>query len=400
MNDPQTTAPSSLLVFILALGAGIAVACLYYAQPILPLLQTDLQLSAQTIGWVPTLTQIGYAIGIFFLIPLGDRYNRRHLILIKSLFLTVTLLWFSMSSGAENILFFSFMIGILATMAQDIVPSAAILAPVGQHGRFVGTVMTGLLLGILLSRTVSGVISDWLGWRAMYQIAAFSVALVAIGLWRVLPQFKTHVSLSYSALLGSMLKLWQRYPALRHAALAQGLLSIAFSAFWSTLALMLAKQYHLGSTVAGAFGIAGAAGALAAPVAGMLSDHYGSHSVTKIGAVTVLLSFMLMFSMPVLSIHLQLIIIAIAAIGFDLGLQASLVAHQTLVYGLDPEARGRLNGVLFAGVFIGMALGSWLGNIMFVYGGWMFVVTLACISAILSLLIRLYEGCRLAQQKS
>lgn len=104
--------------------------------------------------------------------------------------------------------------------------------------------------------------------------------------------------------------------------------------------------------------------------------------------------------MPVLSIHLQLIIIAIAAIGFDLGLQASLVAHQTLVYGLDPEARGRLNGVLFAGVFIGMALGSWLGNIMFVYGGWMFVVTLACISAILSLLIRLYEGCRLAQQKS
>lgn len=398
MNHSPTEAPSVLLVFILALGAGIAVACLYYAQPILPLLQADLHLSAQTIGLVPTLTQIGYALGIFFLIPLGDRYNRRHLILMKSLLLTVTLVWFSLSHGAHAILFFSLMIGILATMAQDIVPSAAILAPVGQQGRFVGIVMTGLLLGILLSRTISGVISAWLGWRAMYQIAAVSVALVAVGLWRVLPQFKTHVSLSYTALLGSMLTLWQRYPALRHAALAQGLLSVAFSAFWSTLALMLAAQYHLGSIVAGAFGIAGAAGALAAPLAGILSDRYGAHSVTKIGAAMVFIAFMLMFSMPLLSVHLQLAIVAIAAIGFDLGLQASLVAHQTLVYGLDPEARGRLNGVLFAGVFVGMALGSWLGNMMFVHSGWMGVVFLACVSAVLSLLIRLYEGHRLAQQ--
>ncbi|MEB3754991.1 MFS transporter [Acinetobacter sp. MD2(2019)] len=398
MTTVPTASPSKLLVFILALGAGIAVACLYYAQPILPLLQSDLTLSAHTIGLVPTLTQIGYAVGIFFLIPLGDRYNRRHLILLKSLLLCLTLVWFSLSNSAYSLLFLSLMIGILATMAQDIVPSAAILAPTGQQGKFVGTVMTGLLLGILLSRTASGLISAALGWRAMYQIAALSVALVAIGLWRVLPQFKTHVDLSYAALLGSMLKLWKKYPALRHAALAQGLLSVAFSAFWSTLALMVAQQYHYGSVVAGAFGLAGAAGALAAPLAGILSDRRGSHYVTKIGAALVLMSFLFMFSLPLVhSIVMQLMIIALAAVGFDLGLQASLVSHQTLVYGLDPAARGRLNGILFTGVFLGMALGSYLGNLMFTHGGWLNVVALACISALLSLMIRLYEGRRLAK---
>ncbi|MEB3766782.1 MFS transporter [Acinetobacter sp. MD2] len=396
MTHAPTAPPSTLLIFMLALGAGFAVACLYYAQPILPLLQSDLQLSAHTIGFIPTLTQMGYALGIFFLIPLGDRYNRKHLILIKSGLLTFTLFAFSVSHSTQSILFLSLMIGIVATLAQDIVPSAAILAPAGQQGKFVGTVMTGLLLGILLSRTVSGILSAAFGWRALYQIAALSVALVAVGLWRVLPTFKPHVSLSYFALLGSMLKLWQHYPALRHAAFAQGLLSVAFSAFWSTLALMLAQQYHFGSVVAGAFGLAGAAGALAAPIAGTLSDKYGAHSVTQLGAILVCLSFMLMFSMPFVSVYWQLIVIAIAAVGFDLGLQASLVSHQTLVYALNPEARGRLNGILFTGVFIGMSLGSWLGNIMFVQYGWMAVVLLACICASFSLLIRLYEGRRLA----
>ncbi|MFT4020020.1 MAG: MFS transporter [Acinetobacter sp.] len=391
MSQPSHT-PSTLLVFMLALGAGIAVACIYYAQPILPLFGHDLTLSIHQIGLIPTLTQIGYALGIFFLIPLGDRYDRRLLILIKSILLVCALLLFSMSHGISNLLFFSLLIGVTATLAQDIVPAAAILAPAGHQGKYVGTVMTGLLLGILLSRTISGVISEWFGWRAMYQLAAMSVALVAIGLWKVLPHFQTYATLRYSALLSSMFKLWQRYPALRYAAIAQGLLSIAFSAFWSTLAFMLAQHYHLNSAIAGAFGIAGAAGALAAPLAGSLSDRYGPHRVTQMGAALVMLSFMLMFLLPLLSMKMQLVLIAISAIGFDLGLQASLVAHQTLVYSLEPEARGRINGILFTIVFIGMASGSWLGSQVFALQGWNAVILLASVAGLISLLLRIMAG--------
>ena len=162
-------------------------------------------------------------------------------------------------------------------------------------------------------------------------------------MWAVLPRFAVHSTLSYPALMRSMEHLWRRYPALRRAALAQGFLSIAFSAFWSTLAVMLLERYHLGSAVAGGFGIAGAAGALAAPLAGGLADKLGAGKVTQLGAALVTLSFALMFLMPALGVHGQLLLIALSAVGFDLGLQSSLVAHQNLVYSLEPQARGRLN---------------------------------------------------------
>lgn len=230
----------------------------------------------------------------------------------------------------------------------------------------VGTVMTGLLLGILLSRTVSGVVGAVFGWRVMYQAAAVSVALIGLVMWRVLPRFAVHSTLSYPQLMASMAHLWQRYPALRRAALAQGALSIAFSAFWSTLAVMLSEHYHMGSAVAGGFGIAGAAGALAAPLAGGLADKFGAGKVTQMGAALVTLSFALMFVLPLLPVHAQLALIALSAIGFDLGLQSSLVAHQNLVYGLEPQARGRLNALLFTVVFIGMSLGSVLGSKLYV----------------------------------
>lgn len=199
----------------------------------------------------------------------------------------------------------------------------------------VGTVMTGLLLGILLSRTVSGVVGAVFGWRVMYQAAAVSVALIGLVMWRVLPRFAVHSTLSYPQLMASMAHLWQRYPALRRAALAQGALSIAFSAFWSTLAVMLSEHYHMGSAVAGGFGIAGAAGALAAPLAGGLADKFGAGKVTQMGAALVTLSFALMFVLPLLPVHAQLALIALSAIGFDLGLQSSLVAHQNWYMALS-----------------------------------------------------------------
>ncbi|ELY2497652.1 MFS transporter [Cronobacter muytjensii] len=395
-NDTAHRAPglSRLLILILAIATGLSVASIYYAQPILPLIGSDLRLGVDGMGLIPTLTQAGYALGILFLLPLGDRHDRRTLILVKCLALAVMLALYSFSGGLHSLLVLSLLVGMMATMAQDIVPAAAILSPAGQQGKIVGTVMTGLLLGILLSRLVSGVISAAFGWRVMYQLAAASIALTGLVLWRVLPRFETHATLSYPALLHSMGGLWKRYPTLRGAALAQGFLSIGFSAFWSMLAVMLQAQFHMGSAVAGAFGLAGAAGALAAPLSGALSDRFGPARVTQLGSLLVMLSFAAMFALPWLTPSMQLLLIALAAVGFDLGLQSSLVAHQTLVYSLEPTARGRLNALLFTGVFVGMALGSLLGSKAWAFGGWPAVVALATLASGLALVIRLTQKTR------
>ena len=391
---PLTTRAAGWVIFILALGAGFSVASIYYAQPLLPLMGANLHLSVEGMGLVPTLTQAGYALGILFLLPLGDRHDRRKLILMKSAALAVLLLLCSLTGQLSSLLIVSLLIGMAATMAQDIVPAAAILAPAGKQGKMVGTVMTGLLLGILLSRTVSGLVGALFGWRVMYQAAAVSIAMIGVVMWRVLPRFEIHSTLSYPQLMKSMAHLWKRYPALRRAAFAQGFLSIAFSAFWSTLAVMLLAHYQMGSAVAGGFGIAGAAGALAAPLAGGLADKFGAEKVTQMGAALVTVSFALMFLLPALPPHGQLILIAISAVGFDLGLQSSLVAHQNLVYGLEPQARGRLNALLFTGVFIGMSLGSVLGSKLYVLAGWSGVVTLAVVTGAIALGIRLLESAR------
>ena len=394
MNTVIATQTRRWTIFILAIGAGFSVASIYYAQPLLPLMGADLHLSIAGMGLVPTLTQTGYALGILFLLPLGDRHDRRALILFKSAALALFLLGCSLTEQLHSLLFTSLLIGMAATMAQDIVPAAAILAPEGKQGKTVGTVMTGLLLGILLSRTVSGVVGEAFGWRVMYQLAAASIAIIGVVMWAVLPRFAIHSTLSYPALLRSMEHLWRRYPALRRAALAQGFLSIAFSAFWSTLAVMLLDRYHLGSAVAGGYGIAGAAGALAAPLAGGLADKLGAGKVTQLGAALVTVSFALMFLMPALGTSGQLILIAVSAVGFDLGLQSSLVAHQNLVYSLEPQARGRLNALLFTVIFIGMALGSALGSKVYAMVGWPGVVALATGCGAIALLIRLIESAR------
>lgn len=385
------------IIFILALGAGTSVAAIYYAQPLLPLIGSDMHLGIEEMGLVPTLTQAGYALGILFLLPLGDRYDRRTLILVKSAALALLLLACSLSDQLHSLLVISLLVGMAATMAQDIVPAAAILAPAGQQGKMVGTVMTGLLLGILLSRTISGLVGAAFGWRVMFQTAAVSIALIGLLMWRVLPHFTAHSDLSYPALMRSMAQLWKRYPALRRAALAQGFLSIAFSAFWSTLAVMLLERFQMGSAVAGGFGIAGAAGALAAPLAGGLADKIGAERVTQLGAALVTASFALMFFLPALPPHAQLVLIALSAVGFDLGLQSSLVAHQNLVYGLEPQARGRLNALLFTGVFIGMAVGSAAGSKLYTLAGWNGVVALATVTGGIALVIRLAESARLAK---
>jgi predicted MFS family arabinose efflux permease len=377
------------LVLLLAVSTGLAVASLYYSQPMLGVLGADIGASGRAVGLVPTLTQLGYALGILFLAPLGDRYDRRRIILGKAAVLAVALLLAAAAPSIGVLLVASLAIGVTATMAQDLVPAAATLAPEAHRGKVVGTVMTGLLLGILLSRVVSGFVAEHFGWRAMFIAAAGSIALVGLAAWRGLPRFKPTTHLAYGALLGSLTKLWRRHGRLRRATLAQGLLSVGFSAFWSTLAVMLhAAPFHLGSAAAGAFGLAGAAGALAAPLAGRLADRRGPELVTRLGAALVTLSFAAMALAPLMTPRAQLWLLVVCAIGFDLGVQATLIAHQTIVYGIDPGARSRLNAVLFVGMFVGMAAGAALGSLLLAEWGWIAVTALATATAIAALGVR------------
>ncbi len=389
---PPLTTP---LVLLLAAGAGLGAASLYYSQPMLGVLVAELSTTTRAVGWVPTLTQLGYALGLLLLAPLGDRFDRRRIILGKSALLVMALALAAAAPSIHVLLVASLLIGLTATLAQDIVPAAATLAPVAHRGKAVGTVMTGLLLGILLSRVVSGFVAEHYHWRTMFVVAALSIAGIGIAAWRGLPAFEPTTTMSYGALLGSLAALWRQYATLRRAALAQGLLAVGFSAFWSTLAVMLhGEPFHLGSAAAGAFGLAGAAGALAAPIAGRLADRRGPELVTRLGAALAVLSFAAMAMASLLTAQAQLLLLIGGAIGFDLGVQAALIAHQTIVYGIEPAARSRLNAVLMVGMFIGMATGAALGSALLAQWGWVGVMLLAAGAALAALGVRMAPGQR------
>jgi len=376
---------SAGLVALLAFGAGLSVASIYYNQPMLGLLGSAFDASASQIGWIPTLTQLGYAAGILLLAPLGDRYDRRRIITGKCAALCVCLLAAAVSQSLVQLCVASAAIGLSATVVQDLVPAAATLSPERSRGQTVGTVMTGLLLGILLSRVVSGAIAQLAGWRVVFACAAVAVAALGVLLRRRLPSFAATTTLPYHALLATLLDLFRRHGALRRAALAQGFISAAFSAFWSTLAVALHQPpFNLGSAAAGAFGIAGAIGALAAPLAGRMADRRGPEGVARTGVALVFLSFVAMAALPS-----SLAMLIAGTLVFDLGVQVALIAHQSIVYALEPAARSRLNAVLVGSMFIGMASGAAGASVVLQYAGWRGVCLSAAFGAMCAMAVRM-----------
>lgn len=387
--SPALAAPRPALLHLLAVGAGLSVASIYYAQPLLGVIAADLQAPAWLAGWIPTATQLGYAVGLLLLGPLADRFDRRRVILAKTVLLLAALLVAAAAPSVHMLLAASALIGITATVAQDFVPAAAALAPPASRGKLVGTVMTGLLLGILLSRVVSGVVAEQFGWRAVFVLAALALAVVGAAAARALPAFAATATLGYGALLRSLATVWRQYPALRRAALAQGLLGVGFSAFWSTLAVMLHQApFHLGSAAAGAFGLAGAAGALMAPIAGRLADRKGPLTVVRFAAAAAAAAFIAMGLGGGLPTAWHLALLAVGTVVFDLGVQGALIAHQTIVYGLDDAARSRLNVVLMTTMFLGMVAGSFLGSMLLAQVGWTAVMALAALCAMAAVVLQ------------
>jgi predicted MFS family arabinose efflux permease len=368
------------LIRLLAVTAGIAVANIYYAQPMVGLIAASFGTSGTAAVQCVTAAQVGYALGIVLLVPLGDRVDRRRLILGQSVLLTLALLAAAAAPSLAALSAASVIVGVASTLAQQAVPFAAEIAGERQRGRVVGQVMSGLLAGILLARTVSGIVGERFGWRPMFVLGA-AMELALLGwLWRALPQSRPGGRGSYGTLMLSLLTLCRRYRALRRAALVQGLLFGGFSAFWATLALRLARPpYGLGAEAAGIYGVIGLAGVVVAPLAGRMADRSGPWLVGLAGVVLVLPGWAALALVP------GLVGIGVGVVLLDAGIQATLIANQAVIFGLDPVSRSRLNTVFVTGIFVGGALGSSGGALAWAAAGWPGVILFGACSAALAL---------------
>ena len=374
---------SPALILLMSVATGLAVASNYYAQPLLDTIARAFDLSASSAGFIVTAAQLGYAAGLLFLVPLGDMFERRMLIVSMTLLAAGGMLITASSQSLTMMIIGTALTGLFSVVAQILVPLAATLASPEKRGKVVGTIMSGLLLGILLARTVAGLLASLGGWRTVYWVASVLMVIMALALWRGLPKVKQENHLNYPQLLASVFSLFTRDKLLRTRAVLGCLTFANFSILWTSMAFLLAAPpFNYSEGVIGLFGRAGAAGALGARPAGGLADKGKSHMTTSAGLVLLLLSWAAIWYG-----HVSVLALIVGILVLDLTVQGVHITNQTVIYRVKPDARNRLTAGYMTSYFIGGAAGSLISASAWQHAGWTGVCAIGAIVAAINLLV-------------
>ncbi|MFY7115297.1 MFS transporter [Enterobacter cloacae complex sp. SHL020] len=374
---------SPALILLMSVATGLAVASNYYAQPLLDTIARAFNLSASSAGFIVTAAQLGYAAGLLFLVPLGDMFERRMLIVSMTLLAAGGMLITASSQSLTMMIIGTALTGLFSVVAQILVPLAATLASPEKRGKVVGTIMSGLLLGILLARTVAGLLASLGGWRTVYWVASVLMVIMALALWRGLPKVKQENHLNYPQLLASVFSLFTQDKLLRTRALLGCFTFANFSILWTSMAFLLAAPpFNYSEGVIGLFGLAGAAGALGARPAGGLADKGKSHLTTSAGLVLLLLSWAAIWYG-----HISVLALIVGILVLDLTVQGVHITNQTVIYRVKPEARNRLTAGYMTSYFIGGAAGSLISASAWQHTGWSGVCAIGAIVATINLLV-------------
>ena len=373
---------STTLIILMSVATGLAVASNYYAQPLLDTIANAFSLSINQAGFIVTAAQLGYAAGLLFLVPLGDMFERRALIVTMTILAAGGMLIIAISQSLWVMILGTALTGLFSVVAQILVPLAATLAAPEKRGKVVGTIMSGLLLGILLARTVAGLLATLGGWRTVYWFASVLMILMALALWRGLPRVKSDNQLNYPQLLVSIFTLFIKTPLLRTRALLGCLIFANFSILWTSMAFLLsAPPFNYSDAVIGLFGLVGAAGALGARSAGGLSDKGKAHLTTSFGLLLLFLSW----GATALG-QFSAIALIVGILVLDLTVQGVHITNQSVIYQMMPEARNRLTAGYMTSYFIGGAAGSLISAAAYQYAGWNGVSLAGAIVALLAML--------------
>ena len=371
-----------MLALVLATACGLTVANLYYAQPLLGAIAGGLGVGEGTAATVVTVTQIGYALGLLFLLPLGDLLENRRLITRTLVGTAVALLAAGAAPTFGIFVAVSVLVGLTSVVAQILVPFAAHLAPEGQEGRFVGQVMSGLLLGILLARSAAALLAAVTDWRAIFFVSAALMLSLAFVLRRMLPTRRPAEQYSYPALLGTLGELIRHEPVLRRLALCQATMFGAFTAYWTAIAYELSSAHHLGQGAIGVFALVGAGGAAAAPIAGHLADR-GHGRLGRGAAFVVAAASCALAGLGAGSI----VLLAVGGVLLDFAVQSHQVMSQQVIYTLRPQSRARVNTVYMTTIFTGGAASSAIAGALHSAYGWSGVMVFAALAPLVGLVV-------------
>jgi len=362
-TKPQLT---STVLWLMTILSGLVVANNYYNQPLLGLIASDFNVAEGTVSKISVLTQLGYACGLLFIVPLGDKLLRKRLILVDLLFVIAALLLMAFAQQLWLLYIASFLIGVTSVIPQIFVPMAAVLATPEKKSSSIGLVMSGLLMGILLSRFLSGIVGEYWGWRSMFELAAGTMVLTWLLVWFFLPEIKPNFKGSYGSLMKSVWHLAKTEPKLQLASFRGAMGFGAMSAVFTTLVFhMEGAPFHAGSSVVGSFGLIGAVGAFAAAFVGRFNKRFSVYQLIY-GAILILL---LSWAFIYFGQHTYTGLI-IGIILVDLGLQSSHIMNQTDYFSIPTDATSRLNTVYMVCYFIGGSLGTYLAALAWQYNGW------------------------------